>query len=153
MRFGKSTRRRWSQSRSNALSEHFEWLLYAGRGAPVKRTEAGAKGRTLYFLPSIVAIQRHHDSKGGIGTLTLISGIRLDGPCAPWLFERPIGEMFLACVEQGLAPALRAGEVVILDNLATHKIRGVRQPSRRTACLAAALFSGLQSHRIDVKQD
>ena len=28
---------------------------------------------------------------------------------------------------QGLAPALRPGEVVILDNLATHKIRGVRE--------------------------
>ena len=37
------------------------------------------------------------------------------------------GEMFLAWVEQGLAPLLRAGELVILDNLATHKIQGVRQ--------------------------
>jgi transposase len=37
------------------------------------------------------------------------------------------GEMFLAWVRQGLAPALRSGEVVILDNLATHKIRGVRE--------------------------
>jgi transposase len=33
----------------------------------------------------------------------------------------------LAWVEQGLAPILRAGELVILDNLATHKIRGVRK--------------------------
>ncbi len=37
------------------------------------------------------------------------------------------GEMFLAWVEQGLAPVLRAGELVILDNLATHKIQGVRE--------------------------
>jgi transposase len=37
------------------------------------------------------------------------------------------GEMFSAWVEQGLAPGLRAGELVILDNLATHKIRGVRE--------------------------
>ena len=37
------------------------------------------------------------------------------------------GEMFLAWVQQGLAPVLRAGELVILDNLATHKIRGVRE--------------------------
>jgi len=37
------------------------------------------------------------------------------------------GEMFLAWVEQGLAPVLRTGELVILDNLATHKIRGVRE--------------------------
>ena len=37
------------------------------------------------------------------------------------------GEMFLAWVEQGLAPTLRTGDLVILDNLATHKIRGVRE--------------------------
>jgi transposase len=35
------------------------------------------------------------------------------------------GEMFLAWVQQGLAPTLRPGDVVILDHLATHKIRGV----------------------------
>ena len=65
---------------------------------------------------------------GKYQTSTLISGIRLQGPCAPWLFEGPMnGEMFLAWVEQGLAPTLRTGEVVILDNLATHKIRGVRE--------------------------
>jgi transposase len=36
------------------------------------------------------------------------------------------GEMFLAGVRQGLAPTLRPGDIVILDNLATHKIPGVR---------------------------
>jgi transposase len=65
---------------------------------------------------------------GSYQTSTLISGIRWDGPCAPWLFEGAMnGEMFLAWVEQGLAPVLRTGELVILDNLATHKIRGVRE--------------------------
>jgi transposase len=65
---------------------------------------------------------------GRYQTRTLISGIRLDGPCAPWLFEGPMdGEMFLAWVSQGFAPALRPGDVVILDNLATHKIQGVRE--------------------------
>src|ERR1039457_3480656 len=37
------------------------------------------------------------------------------------------GEMFLAWVSQGFAPALRPGDVVILENLATHKIQGVRE--------------------------
>ena len=65
---------------------------------------------------------------GRYQTSTLISGIRLDGPCAPWLFEGPMdGEMFLAWVRQGFAPALRPGDGVILDNLATHKIQGVRE--------------------------
>jgi len=38
------------------------------------------------------------------------------------------GEMFLAWIQQGLAPALHRGDVVIMDNLATHKVWGV-QPS------------------------
>jgi len=64
---------------------------------------------------------------GHYQTSTLISGIRLGGPCAPWLFGGAMnGEMFLAWVRQGLAPTLRPGDVVIRDNLATHKIPGVR---------------------------
>jgi transposase len=66
--------------------------------------------------------------QGSYQTSTLISAIRLDGPCAPWLFEGPMnGEMFLAWVQQGLAPRLQTGDLVIMDNLATHKIRGVRE--------------------------
>jgi len=66
--------------------------------------------------------------QGRYQTSTLISAMRLEGPCAPWLFAGPMnGEMFLAWVAEGLAPRLRPGEVVILDNLATHKVRGVRQ--------------------------
>jgi transposase len=36
------------------------------------------------------------------------------------------GEMFLAWVEQGLVPQLQPGDWVIMDNLATHKVSGVR---------------------------
>ncbi len=50
------------------------------------------------------------------------------GPCAPWLFGGAMnGEMFLAWVWQGLVPTLYPGEVVILGNLSTQKIRGVRE--------------------------
>ena len=65
---------------------------------------------------------------GHYQTSTLISGLRLEGPCAPWVFGGPMnGEMFVAWVRQGLAPRLRPGDVVILDNLSTHKVRGVRE--------------------------
>ena len=65
---------------------------------------------------------------GHYQTSTLISAVRLGGPRAPWLFGGPMnGEMFLAWVRQGLAPTLQPGDVVILDNLSTHKIRGVRE--------------------------
>jgi len=66
--------------------------------------------------------------QGHYQTTTLIAGVRLHGPCAPWLFEGPMdGEMFLAWVRQGLAPALQPKDLVILDNLATHKVAGVHQ--------------------------
>ena len=68
-----------------------------------------------------------HIPHGHYQTSTLVAGLRLGGPCAPWLFGGPMnGERFLAWIRQGLAPTLRPGDVVILDNLATHKIRGVR---------------------------
>ena len=78
-----------------------------------------------------------HVPHGSYQTSTLISGIRWEGPCAPWLFEDSMnGEMFLAWVERGLPPTLREGDLVILDKLATHKIRGVREviPLRGRAC-------------------
>jgi transposase len=66
--------------------------------------------------------------QGDDQTSTLIFGLRLEDPCAPWLLGDPMDEeMFMTWVHQGLAPALRPGDVVILDNLATHKIRGVRE--------------------------
>ena len=37
------------------------------------------------------------------------------------------GEMFLAWVRQGLVPTLQTGDLVIMDNLATHKIAGIRE--------------------------
>lgn len=61
-------------------------------------------------------------------TSTLIAGLGLHGARAPWVFEGPMdGEMFLAWVRQGLVPTLHRQDVVILDNLATHKVAGVRQ--------------------------
>ena len=37
------------------------------------------------------------------------------------------GEMFLAWVREGLVAVLQAGDLVIMDNLATHKVKGVRE--------------------------
>ena len=88
-------------------------------GANTKMTRL--RGRALGGRRLVARIPHGHYQ-----TSTLISGMRLNGPCAPWLFEGPMnGEMFLAWVAQGLAPTLQKGDVVIMDNLATHKIRGI----------------------------
>ncbi len=82
-----------------------------------------------------------HIPQGHYQTSTLISGLRLEGPCAPWLFEGPTnGEMFLAWVRQGLVPTLHTGDLVIMDNLATHKIAGIREALEAEATGARLLY-------------
>lgn len=63
-----------------------------------------------------------HAPFGHWETCSVVLGLRLDGPIAPAVFNGPIDQpSFLAYVEQVLAPALRPGDVVVLDNLAVHK--------------------------------
>jgi transposase len=65
-------------------------------------------------------------------TCTVIAGLRLDGLSAPAVFDGPIDNpTFLAYVEQVLAPTLRPGDVVVLDNLAVHKQPEVRAAIER----------------------
>jgi transposase len=59
---------------------------------------------------------------------TLVAGLRTAGITAPCVFDGAInGERFRAYVEQMLAPALTPGDIVILDNLSSHKIAGIRE--------------------------
>jgi transposase len=61
-------------------------------------------------------------------TTTFIAGLRQSGVIAPLVLDGPMtGPAFRAYVEQVLAPSLGAGDVVVLDNLAAHKVDGVRQ--------------------------
>ena len=90
-------------------------------GASTKMTRLG--GRSPVGERLVARVPHGHYQAS-----TLIAGVRLEGPCAPWLFEGAMdGEMFLAWVQQGLAPTLQSDDLVILDNLATHKVAGVRE--------------------------
>ena len=65
-------------------------------------------------------------------TLTFIAALRADRIDAPCVFNGPInGEAFTAYVEQVLAPTLSPGDVVILDNLGSHKGRAARAAIRK----------------------
>ena len=61
-------------------------------------------------------------------TSTFIGALRCDGLLAPSVFDGAInGELFLAYVQQVLVPTLRPGDIVIMDNLRSHKVAGVRE--------------------------
>jgi transposase len=56
---------------------------------------------------------------------------RADGLFAPLVVDGAMtGDLFRAWVEQHLAPALRPGDLVVMDNLAAHKVAGVREALR-----------------------
>jgi len=64
-------------------------------------------------------------------TLTFLAALRCDRIDAPCVIDGPInGESFLAYVEQVLLPALRPGDIVVIDNLGSHKGKAVRQAIR-----------------------
>ena len=61
-------------------------------------------------------------------TLTFLGALRADALTAPCVFDGPInGQCFRAYVEQVLVPTLKAGDIVIMDNLGSHKSTAVRQ--------------------------
>ena len=61
-------------------------------------------------------------------TSTFIGALRCDGLTAPGVFDGAInGELFVAYIEQVLVPTLKPGDVVIMDNLRSHKVAGVRE--------------------------
>lgn len=65
-------------------------------------------------------------------TTTFIAGLRQTGLVAPLVLDGPMtGAAFKAYIEQFLAPTLRPGDVVILDNLAAHKSLPSRRRGRR----------------------
>jgi transposase len=70
---------------------------------------------------------------------TFVAGLRHRQLTAPMVADGPMdGEMFLAYVRQFLCPTLQPGDVVILDNLASHKVAGVNELSKPYGMLLAS---------------
>lgn len=61
-------------------------------------------------------------------TTTFLAGLRQSGLIAPLVIDGAVnGQLFLKYVQQELAPALQAEDILILDNLSSHKVAGVRE--------------------------
>jgi transposase len=72
-------------------------------------------------------------------TSTFVAGLRTSGITAPLVVDGAMnGDIFLAYVEQALVPTLKAGDIVIMDNLSSHKVTGVREAIE--ACGATLVY-------------
>jgi len=81
------------------------------------------RGRSLRGTRVVAAVPHGHWK-----TTTFLAGLRTTGLTAPLVVDGAInGEIFLAYVRQQLVPTLREGDLVIMDNLSSHKRAGVRQ--------------------------
>jgi len=120
-----------------------QWKKYQGRIDPTRLVfidETWAKTnmtRTHGRAPRgtrLVAKVPH----GRWRTLTFLAALRHDRLDAPCVFDGPInGELFLTYVEQVLVPTLKPGDIVVFDNLGSHKGKAVRRAIR---AVGAKLF-------------
>jgi len=61
-------------------------------------------------------------------TTTFVAALRVEGITAPCVFDGPMdGPCFRAYIEQFVVPILRPGDIVVMDNLSSHKVVGIRE--------------------------
>jgi len=113
-----------------------QWRKYQGRLDPKRLVfidETGAKtnmtrthGRCAKGRRLVAKVPH-----GRWKTLTFMAALRVDRIAAPWVIDRPTNQCnFLAYVQKVLVPSLQAGDIVIMDNLRSHKSPAVRQAIR-----------------------
>ena len=86
-----------------------------------------------------------HAPHGHWQTSTFIAALRVTGLTAPGVLDGPMdGISFLAYVEQILVPTLQPGDIVIADNLPSHKVEGVRDVIETTSDSAPVPRIGTQ---------
>lgn len=115
----KAAREDWAAGENNLDPERLIFIDESGLSTKMARLRGWArKGERCR-----AAIPHGHWK-----TITFVGGLTLAGFVAPMLLDVPMnGECFLAWIEQMLAPILRPGHSVVMDNLPAHKVAGVRQ--------------------------
>jgi len=108
----------WQQRQPLLEPERLVFLDETGATTKMARL----RGRSKRGARLVAAIPHGHWK-----TTTFVAGLRRDGMIAPMVVDAPMnGVIFKAYVEQALAPALKPGDIVIMDNLPAHKIVGAR---------------------------
>lgn len=124
------------QDRPDVARRRAQWQRYQGRVNPARLVFIDETWTKTNMAPLRGWAPRGVRLKtkapyGHWNTMTFIAALRHDRIDAPWLLDGPInGERFVTYVERVLAPTLVAGDLVVMDNLASHKGKAVRQAIR-----------------------
>lgn len=120
------------RDRPDVARRRAQWTKYQGRVEPERLVFIDETWTKTNMAPlrgwaprgkRLVAKVPHRRWK----TTTFVAALRLDRIAAPWLLEGPIdGESFRTYVARVLVPTLRNGDIVIMDNLGSHKGKAVR---------------------------
>jgi transposase len=135
--FKKSLRAR-EQDRPDVARRREQWRRYQDKIAPSRLVfidETWAKTNMTRTHGRCAVGQRLVDKvpHGHWKTLTFVAALRCDQITAPCVFDGPINRLsFLAYVTQFLVPTLRPGDIVVMDNLGSHKGAAVRHAIRAT---------------------
>ncbi len=112
-------RRKWREQQGTFDQEHLVFIDETGSSTKMSRRRGRAKRGDRLVAPI---------PHGHWKTTTFVGALRHDGMTAPLVLDGPMnGEIFLAYVEQMLVPTLKPGDIVIIDNLPAHKVKGVRE--------------------------
>ncbi len=112
-------RRQWRNWQSWLKPERLVFIDETG----AKTNMARLRGRSLKGRRLHAAIPWGHWK-----TTTFVAGLRTTGLTAPMVLDGAMnGAAFKAYVEQVLVPSLAPGDIVIMDNLSSHKVAGVRE--------------------------
>ena len=114
----------WRQMQRGLDPEKLVFLDESG----VKTNMARRRGRSRKGRRLVASIPHGHWK-----SLTFIAGLRTDRIDAPWVLDRAMnGPAFLIYLREILGPTLAKGDMVIMDNLSTHKVAGVREAIEAT---------------------
>ncbi|MGH7880470.1 MAG: IS630 family transposase, partial [Candidatus Binataceae bacterium] len=135
--FKKKSVRAREQDRPDVARRREQWRTYQGRIDPrrlvfIDETWAKTNMSPLRGWGPRGARLKAKAPFGRWETMTFIAALRCDRIDAPCLFDGPInGEAFLAYVQTFLVPTLKEGDVVIMDNLGSHRGKAVRKAIRQ----------------------
>jgi transposase len=114
-----AARAKWAENQASLDPEHLIFIDETGTSTNIARLRGRApRGERL-----VGKVPQGHWK-----TTTFVAALRSTALTAPGVIDGPMnGNVFLAYVEQILAPSLTPGDIVVMDNLSAHKVQGVRQ--------------------------